>query len=212
VARGACVGVLDFFRPASDGFAEDEMDFLESAAGQVAMAVANARLHERTVKLSLTDALTGLHNRRSCCQRLAMELDRSERFAHTFAVAMVDIDHFKKVNDTHGHLAGDQVLRDLAALLLPMVRAEQTLARVGGEELAVLLSGTGLAGARAFAEKIRASIEAHAFGYEGARIPVTVSIGVAELSREDPGPDAFVRRADERLYAAKRSGRNRVEA
>ena len=118
VAGDACVGVLDFFRPTPDGFPDDEMSFLESVAGQAAMAIANARLHERTVRLSLTDALTGLHNRRSFFQRLGQELDRSERFSHPFAVAMIDVDHFQLLKDRAGHRAGDAALRRAAELVL----------------------------------------------------------------------------------------------
>ena len=116
------------------------------------------------------------------------------------------------VNDRHGHLAGDHVLRELASAVRPLVRAEQVFARVGGEELALLLPGVPLDKALVFAEKVRALVADHAFEFDGARIPVTVSVGVAELAASEVAPDELVRRADARLYDAKGAGRNCVQS
>jgi diguanylate cyclase (GGDEF)-like protein len=120
------------------------------------------------------------------------------------------VDRFKDVNDRHGHPAGDAVLRALAASIRPLVRAEQLLARVGGEELALLLPDVELPGARAFAEKIRRQVAARPVVHEGVAISVTVLVGVATLLPSDDGPERLVARADERLYQAKRAGRDQV--
>ncbi len=214
VAGDACVGVLDFFRPVVDGFPDDEMDFLESVAGQAAMAIANAGLHERTLKLSLTDALTGLHNRRSFFQRLGMELDRSERFAMPFAVAMIDVDHFRLLHERGGHRVSDAALRRVAELARSATRRVDTSARLGGEELAVLLPRADAAAALEVAEKLRSLVEATAF--EGAEaLPggrLTVSVGVAAFPEHAQAVDLLADCADAALYAAKRRGRNAVVA
>jgi len=125
------------------------------------------------------------------------------------AVAMIDIDHFKEVNDTYGHLAGDSVLRDLAGIMQKRLRPDDELGRYGGEEFCAILPETSLEGAAKIGEELRSLVEGHAFMVEGEQIKVTISIGIAELKK---GMDikAFYKSADEMLYQAKRAGRNRV--
>jgi len=169
-----------------------------------------ALYHAELRRLADEDPLTGLAHKGAFAEALGREVKRARRHGQPLALALLDLDRFKSVNDRFGHLAGDLVLRELAAAVRPLVRAEQLLARIGGEELAVLLPGVTLENAVRFAEKIRAIVEARRIAFEGAPIAVTVSIGVAALEEADAGPDVLVARADARLYDAKRTGRNRV--
>src|SRR6266542_827707 len=214
IVQGECVGVLDFFRPVVDAFGDDEVRFLQSVASQAAMAIANARLHERAVALSLTDALTGLHNRRSLFARLELKLERSERFSHACAVAMVDVDHFKEINNAHGHLAGDATLRRVGELLGGAVRKIDTVARYGGEEFALVLPRADRAAALEVAEKVSQLVAAtpleHDAGQPGGKI--TISVGVATFPDDARDLATLVDSADAALFAAKRAGRNTAVA
>lgn len=166
--------------------------------------------HELMARLARQDPLTGLANRAAFDEALAREWGRGGRRPAPLALLLFDVDHFKRVNDGHGHAAGDAVLRDLAALLGGQLRPDALLARVGGEELAVVLPDAGLAEARALGERCRAAVEGHAFGFEGRSLPVTVSAGAAAREAADGGPAALLARADARLYEAKRGGRNQL--
>ena len=161
-------------------------------------------------RLADKDTLTGLALRRVFADALARELARSRRHGHPLCLALLDIDHFKDVNDRFGHLVGDAVLLQVSSAIGALVRREQLLARMGGDELALLLPDVPLSKAGAFAEKIRRIIEGQVFGTEESSISITMSIGVAELRPNDAKPDALVARADTQLYAAKCAGRNRV--
>ena len=208
VAQDACVGVLDFFRPAADAFPEDQIRFLESVAGQAALAIANARLHERTVALSLTDPLTGVHNRRGFFLRLELELEHARRFGHGCAVAMVDVDRLQALNETLGRLAGDATLRAVAELLSGALRKVDTLARVGGEEFAVLLPHASRGAGLEVAEKLRALVAAEPL--EHGR--VTVSVGLAAFPEDASDLATLLDCADAALFAAKKAGRDTVVA
>ncbi|MGE0388194.1 MAG: diguanylate cyclase [Gammaproteobacteria bacterium] len=155
------------------------------------------------------DALTGLPNRRALDQRLAAEHARWLRHGGSLCVAILDLDHFKRVNDTYGHPAGDKVLSSVAELCRTRLRAGDFLARAGGEEFVLILPQTGLDGARAATDTLRREVERCRFHYRGTPVPVTFSIGLAEL---EPGesPVAALERADRQLYRAKAAGRNRV--
>ena len=169
-----------------------------------------AQYHEEIYRLMTVDGLTELHNKRYFNEAIEREASRSVRYSRTFSLVVFDIDHFKKINDTFGHLAGDAVLRQLGALVRKQVRRDDVPARTGGEEFIVIVPEVSRAGALNLAEKLRAAIEAAVFKFEGTQIPVTVSVGVAEWSADLKDPQALVKRADEALYEAKRSGRNRV--
>ncbi|MGB6100375.1 MAG: GGDEF domain-containing protein [Comamonas sp.] len=163
--------------------------------------------------LANNDMLTGIANRRLLQQTLRRDTERAMREHAPYAVLMVDIDHFKSVNDTHGHLAGDTVLRHVAHLLQARVRGQDMVGRWGGEEFLVLLPATTLEGARQLAEAVRASICDTPSHYNGIPLPVTVSIGICAEALQ-PGDRArlLVEAADKALYAAKQGGRNRVES
>ena len=170
------------------------------------------RMDADLLQLASTDFLTGLTNRREFMTRLEDQQARLQRGIDSAAVLMLDLDHFKTINDDHGHAAGDMVLRHVAALMRGCLRKIDTLGRVGGEEFAVLLPGADLAASCQFAERLRLCIaEAPLRLDDGAALLVTVSIGIALLSGADPGYDAALIRADQALYRAKRAGRNRVE-
>ena len=165
--------------------------------------------HEILFRMTVTDGLTNLSNRKQLDATLQEEIPRARRHQRELAVLMLDIDHFKKINDTYGHLAGDSVLRGLASILQKRLRPNDRLGRYGGEEFCAILPETGLASAAKIGEELRALVEAHAFVADDKRISVTVSIGAGALGDEMSMADLY-RRADEMLYQAKRTGRNKV--
>jgi len=168
--------------------------------------------HETIYAMMVTDGLTGIPNRRHFADALARDLARSQRHARPLALVLFDIDHFKRVNDTHGHLAGDAVLREIAARVRATIRADEVLARWGGEEFAVLLPESDAAQAAEFAERLRRLVADAPVSAGDRTIPVTISLGVGVTQGEAITADDLVRRADEKLYAAKDAGRNRVMA
>lgn len=168
--------------------------------------------NRRLETLALTDALTGLANRRAATEALGREYSRAVRYDQEMSVLILDIDHFKSVNDTYGHDAGDRCLRTLAALLEHECRDSDHCARFGGEEFLVVAPETGRSGAEAMAERIRARVEQISRRGEFGPANVTVSIGTATLSASDASAQGLVKRADEYLYAAKHEGRNRVHS
>lgn len=158
-----------------------------------------------------TDALTKLYNRRYLMEVLEVEFKRAKALHTDFSLLFFDLDHFSKVNNTHGHDAGDMVLREFAALVRANhIRPKDVFARYGGEEFVLLLGNTGVKDATEIAERIRAAIETHSFIYNGKRVPVTTSLGVAELTTGIESAATLMKHADTALYAAKNSGRNRV--
>jgi two-component system, cell cycle response regulator len=169
---------------------------------------ANARLDA----LAVTDGLTGLFNRRHFDGLLVNEVKRTLRYKTPLALILIDLDHFKRVNDEHGHAVGDLVLRNVSRAIAESVRATDFVARYGGEELAVILTQTPLAGARDVAERLRHRIESIAHVHDNGTLQRTASFGLAALDGADEpiDPQELVRRADECLYKAKNAGRNRV--
>jgi diguanylate cyclase (GGDEF)-like protein len=166
--------------------------------------------HETIYTLTIVDGLTGVNNKRYFLEYLEREMGRCHRYGRPLTLMMFDIDFFKKINDVHGHLAGDYVLRELAQTVKRMVRKEQCFARYGGEEFALVVPEDGLEKARIFAEKIRRTIEEKHFSFENQDIPVTLSIGVADMTQDMTDPLPFIKVADANLYKAKKAGRNRV--
>ena len=166
--------------------------------------------HEEIYRITIGDGLTQCYNKRYFLEFLEREMARAQRYGRPLSLMMFDLDHFKTVNDTHGHLAGDHVLREMAAAVRAKVRKEECFARYGGEEFALVSPESGPERFRKFAEKIRQIVAAHDFEFDGKRIPVTVSVGVADMSAAITEPTQFIRAVDQNLYAAKRQGRNRV--
>jgi two-component system cell cycle response regulator len=170
-----------------------------------------ADYHEEIYRLTIMDALTETHNKRSLFQFLDHELARSERHQRPLALVMIDIDHFKALNDRLGHLAGDATLRELAACVRAYVRKTDLFARYGGEEFALVLPETTYDGALTCAEQMRQLVETHPFRFEEENYQVTISLGVAATTGDATlTPAGFISLADANLYAAKREGRNRV--
>ncbi|HEX2583751.1 MAG TPA: GGDEF domain-containing protein [Steroidobacteraceae bacterium] len=170
-----------------------------------------AQYHDMIFRMAVTDGLTSLSNRQQLDKLLTEEIQRCQRNPRPLSVLMVDIDYFKKINDEYGHLAGDSVLRGMASALSKRMRPADRLGRYGGEEFCAILPDTSLEGAAAFADGLRVLAESCVFAADEQQIKVTISIGVAEW-RHDMQPLDMYRVADEKLYAAKRNGRNRVES
>lgn len=206
-------GVLAVRKPGGAPLDPGELRLLDSVAAQAALAIANARLHQKMVRLFQIDALTGVHNRRSLFARLDLELERSRRLDHAMAMALVDVDRFRQYDDPAGHPAGDGILRQVAGVLAGAARKADLVARYGGEEFAVLVAGADRAAALEAAEKLRAAVEAAAIphGASGTGC-VTVSVGVALFPDDGGDLGALIDAADSALYAAKRAGRNVVRA
>ncbi len=166
--------------------------------------------HQAMYEAAVRDALTRVYNRRHFVERLASEVAYSRRHRSPLSLLMVDIDHFKRINDGYGHPAGDYVLATLGQVLLAAVRAEDIVARYGGEEFAILCRGTPPMSALQLAERLRRAVEAHAFVYREKRISVTLSVGIAMCADSPTAAQHLVAKADGALYEAKQTGRNRA--
>lgn len=169
-----------------------------------------AALNDKLEKISRVDGLTGLFNRRYWEEQFSQEFKRSKRNDMPASVVMLDIDHFKKVNDTFGHLCGDQVIKALAKVIKKSIRETDVAGRYGGEEFAIILPDTVASNARMVAERIRRLSEAFILNYEGQEIKFTVSLGIAEFDSSFKDHMAWLDSADQALYKAKEGGRNKV--
>ena len=204
-------------RPFTAELAAIRMDYAGTPAILVALNDISQRkeMEAELFRQASTDPLTGVSNRRYFMAQAEQELRRSRRFARRLSVMMIDVDHFKQVNDTHGHATGDGVLQAIVHHALDSLRQSDLLGRFGGEEFAVILPETELAAAVEVAERLRHAIAARPLvvdaGQKKGAIPSTVSVGVAQLRAGDATVDALLQRADAALYAAKHNGRNRVE-
>lgn len=214
VARGRVVGALTVEDVGNGTPAGGrDLDVLKVFADTAAMAVENAHLYQTMRELSVRDELTGLYNRRHLRQQLDAEWGHAERYNMPLALLMLDIDHFKQLNDGNDHLTGDAALRKVAALLLRNTRGIDTVARYGGEEFVVLLPRATRANAQIVAEKLRRVLQEAQFEGEAAlpRGTLTVSLGAAAYPEDASSAEELLERADAALYRAKQSGRNRVE-
>lgn len=196
----------------------DRQKYLLLGLAKQAMALIELRSHERLLTDSMqrlehiasTDVLTGLLNRRALFERLDIEIERSRRYASPLSLVLIDLDHFKAVNDNHGHQAGDAVLRAIGSLIGTTKRALDIAARYGGEELCILLPQTSIEGAFSFAETLRRNIHDLRIEHSGRTLAVTASLGVASTGIATPDGKQLLALADKAMYAAKRDGRNKV--
>jgi diguanylate cyclase (GGDEF)-like protein len=211
VHHGQTAGVMAATRAGASGFSEEETGLLGAIGDQLGLAIRHTQLFDELRRGSQHDDLTGLGNRRLLRIRLEDELHRAERFGQPVSVLAIDIDHFKALNDRHGHPTGDASLRKLAGLMTRNLRRIDTIARIGGEEFVVLLPRTSLADAAQVGDKIRSIVERTEFpggeGQPGGML--TISVGVASLQADETGADLLAR-ADTALYEAKDQGRNCV--
>ncbi len=191
-------------------FSQDDLRLFTILSDLAGAAAENARLYQRTQELAITDGLTGLYLRRFFNQRLEEELNRFREYGTPFCLLILDLDHFKRINDKLGHLVGDRVLAQLAEVLRIEARSTDILCRFGGEEFALLLPYTPAPSGMIMAERIRARMLAHPLPSLEGKPPLTVSLGVAGCPTHALDGTGLVRAADEALYAAKRQGRNRV--
>ncbi|MBA3458932.1 MAG: sensor domain-containing diguanylate cyclase [Deltaproteobacteria bacterium] len=208
---GGCEGVIAVQSTRPDAFRPDHQKLLESIGLQIAAALQNAHLYE----LAMVDGLTGLFMRRYFDARIEEEIERSKRYGTPFSVVMMDVDDFKKLNDEHGHLIGDRVLRSIANTVKAQLRGVDTASRYGGEEIAVILPRSDMVAAYNVGERIRAAIADQRVTTDSEppkALSVTASFGVASYpeSKATDGED-LIRRADRALYRAKKTGKNRVE-
>jgi len=203
---GQLMGAMELYLNAWRELSEDQADLLNGVASQAAIAIRHAQLFQAQEENALTDELTKLPNRRALAQEFLKEMQRARRHKNAIAFVMIDLDHFKQVNDTYGHLNGDAVLAELAQILKGGARESDVCARYGGEEFGLILHETTESGARVLAERIRAKVAAATFP---GGLKLTISVGVAATD-EAALFTQLIDRADQALYAAKQGGRNQV--
>ena len=205
-------GLLILFR--AKPFSEDDENLLAIFSAHLALHLGNLRARERIMQLADTDELTGVANKRHFRRRLAYEMDRARVYNLPLTLLILDIDDFKSVNDTFGHTMGDVVLSEFCGTIIDSLRPPDFFARFGGDEFALILPHTDLAGARSVADRVMAQVRDLAlFGTdEQTQVSCSVSIGIAEFDPNDTQPEEFVRRADLKLYDSKRLGKNRYTA
>jgi len=212
LAQGEALGIMHF--QATDEaptLSDSELSFKTTFAGQVGLSVANLRLREALRSQSIKDPLTGLYNRRYLAEMMEREVRRAVRAEQSLGVLMLDLDHFKKFNDTYGHDAGDTILREAASFLTRSIRVEDIVCRYGGEEFVVILPTADLNASHGRAERIRSKMRELTVLHQGQSLGmVTVSVGVAALPQHGTSPKALIEAADAALYRAKREGRDRV--
>lgn len=215
ILKDQLLGVINLHKKSFGGFSEREIQLVQAITAQAAIAIENARLYQQTRDLSNTDSLTQLANRRFFQAALDKEFTQARRYGTNFSLIMIDIDHFKRYNDTHGHLQGDKVLRDVAQILQDNIRGIDLAARFGGEEFIILMPKTYKEGARAAAEKLRRCVAEREFMGAAESQPegcLTLSLGVAEFPEDADSLETLQERADQALYQAKNNGRNQTVA
>ena len=211
-ASGVTVGALYLIRTYGPPLIDDDRKLTELVAAEAAAAIHNARLYEQTQRLATTDALTNLANHRFFRDALALEIARASRLGYSLGLLMIDVDNFKRVNDTWGHPVGDDVLRSIAQVLASNLRQTDVAARYGGEEFAIVLPGLGPRGVRAVGEKLRRAVKAlkPLISEHGIPFQISISVGGVSASHPDLNSVDLIRLADSALYAAKRQGRDAV--
>lgn len=204
------LGALSLGALRREAFTEADLQLLVTFAATATAAIRNARLHAEVQTLAITDALTTLYNRRGFFELGHREVERARRFGRPLAAIMLDLDYFKQVNDTYGHAIGDQVLAKIAARCRAVLREVDLIGRCGGEEFAILLPESDLAGAQQVAERLRRQIAQAAIDTDAGPVTITISAGVAVLRTGHDTLETLLECADRALYAAKQAGRNCV--
>jgi len=210
LAEGRVIGVLNAESRQLGAYNQDHVRTLSVIAQQAAVVLRSAQLYEEMRRLATTDALTGLDNRRRFLQQLEETLKRARRYREAFAVVLLDVDHFKSVNDRHGHRAGDRVLQAVAEAMREWVRDTDAVARIGGDEFAALLLQMDAAHAAPVVERLRDAVQALCVHEGDSTLELAVSAGIAAYPAHGGDAEALLSRADGALYEAKRLGRNRV--
>ena len=209
--EGEIIGCISLNSDQPNAFDAQDLQFFSVIGYQMAATLKHFQRFSSIQSMAIYDNLTGLYNRRSFEERLGIETQKSFYGSTPVSLVMVDIDHFKKVNDTFGHLEGDKVLCEIASLLKTSVRKKDIVVRYGGEEFILILSGAGLEEAAMIAERIRRLVESTPVQIEQAHINLTVSLGISNFPIHRPqSKEELVKMADLALYAAKRGGRNKV--
>lgn len=211
IIKGRLVGFINLAGLQRGFFTAEHADRLRAFADQVAIAIENARLYTEVERLATVDELTGIANRRRLFEMGQREFEYARRYDIPLAAILLDIDHFKKINDTYGHKSGDRVLEGIAALIKRSVREVDVFGRYGGEEFVLLLPQTNREAALEVAERLRSRVEALRFETDRGVLQVTISLGVAMSRPELASLAVLIDRADQAMYAAKQAGRNRVE-
>jgi diguanylate cyclase (GGDEF)-like protein len=209
---GQTIGSLCIFREGETGEASaSESQYLHVFSSFISSVIEHGYVDLQAKLQARTDGLTGIANHRCFHETLAREISRSDRNKSDFSLILIDIDNFKAINDEHGHLAGDAVIKDLAMRIASVVRKADTFARQGGEEFSLILPDTSIQGSKTLAERVRTRIESEPLVFFTASIPYTISMGISVYSGNTPRTkDALIRDADEALYHSKQSGKNRV--
>ena len=202
------IGVFGMLSKQTEFLDSRQISLVEVMCNQASTSIANAKMHAEIERLATTDGLTGLNNHRIFQQKLTEELKRSERHKAPLSLLLIDIDYFKKVNDTYGHPVGDLVLKGVSKILQHEIRDIDIAARYGGEEFVVILPGTDSISARNIAERLRKEIMAETFTSGGRNLKVTVSIGIATVPAEARTKEELIEKTDQALYHAKHNGRN----
>jgi diguanylate cyclase (GGDEF)-like protein len=204
------LGFLNLDAATPNFFKNKHLSRIQALADQAAIAIENAQLYKEMEKLAITDSLTGLYNRRFFFAFAENEIERTKRYNKNLSIIMVDVDHFKDVNDRFGHQIGDQVLKEISDICLSILRKVDVMCRYGGEEFVVLLPETEESDAAHAAERMCTAISTSRLKTEKGNVSVTVSIGVTELDKSHGSLEKLLATADKALYTAKEAGRNRV--
>ncbi|MCG8556674.1 MAG: sensor domain-containing diguanylate cyclase [Proteobacteria bacterium] len=212
IVREQANGTLALAARRKDAFSDGTRFTLQALANQLAVALANAASVRRLEELATTDGLTGCYNKRAFLEEFDKKLKSAQRFGRRLSLVITDIDHFKSVNDTYGHAAGDHVIRQLAVVLKDLKRETDVVARFGGEEFCLLCEETDTEGALQLAERVRETLEATVIQTELGKVRVTCSLGVATYPEDASDQTSLFEQADRALYSAKNGGRNQVRA
>lgn len=211
ILRGEVIGVISMQAAKPNAYNHDQIRLLETIAQQTSIAMDNAKLFEKMQTMAITDSLTGLYNRRYFYMILENEIERVKRYHISLSLIMLDIDHFKLVNDQLGHLAGDKVLASYADVCRSQLRQSDVMFRYGGEEFMILLPESNKEDAMNAAERIRSAVAQTVFETKKGNVSITTSIGVSEYGEDHPDPNEFVESVDKAMYASKEAGRNCVK-